>query len=322
MMPNKMSLFLLMIGIAVLLCLPAALSDAAADNPSKTGQTTTHSGGALHSGPTEDRSFGMAGSWRGRLVPGSVLYPGYLADPLRPTLAIQYLHVVDSDIPDAGDSRFLHILGGRFGLLRLYPEGRPETGFQLDIQAAYIGMFDNDNSQDNLGWDGVYGVLFTWAGGPDSALKFGMQHDSSHLGDEYIERTGRTRINYTREEVVLGFSRRLVSDLRVYGEGAYGYVLRNSEFQDPWRLQGGFEIQDGDRFWGGRLGWFAAANLTAYEENAWDMNLSIQAGLLIPTQGEAPDLRLGAVYYNGRSILGEFSQFDEEYLSLGLWVDF
>jgi hypothetical protein len=301
----------------------AMLAPAVADSagPSQAGQPAA-AADEPGSRTADDRSFGVAGGWRGRLVPGSDLYPGYMADPLRPTLATQYLHVIGSEIPDTGDSRFLHHLGGRFGLLRLFPDARPDAGFQLDIQAAYIGMFDNDNSQDNIGWDGVYGVLLTWARGPEQALKFGMQHDSSHLGDEYVERTGRSRIDYTREEVVLGISRRLVSNLRVYGEGAYGYVLGNPEFQDPWRLQGGFEIEDGDRLWGGRLGWFAAADLTTYEENDWNVNLSIQVGLIVPGKGAAPVLRFGGAYYNGRSILGEFSQFDEETVSLGLWVDF
>lgn len=268
-----------------------------------------------------DRSFPVYASWRGIFAPGSDLYPRYIADPLRPTMAMQYLVISDSDIPNTGDSRFLYNLGGRFGLMRIYSNNRTDAGFQIDLQAAFLGMFDIENQTDNIGWDGLYGLLLTWADGQGTAVKFGMQHDSSHIGDEYVESTGRTRINYTREEVVLGLSRKLISDLRVYGEGAYGYDLRNQDIQEPWRLQGGIQYEDGDRFRGGRLGWYAAVDLTSYEENDWDLNLSIQAGLVAPIQKLARTFRLGVAYYNGRSILGEFSQFDEEYFSLGLWVD-
>ena len=35
-------------------------------------------------------------------------------------------------------------------------------------------------------------------------MRFGTFHDSAHLGDEYVEETGRERINYTREELISG----------------------------------------------------------------------------------------------------------------------
>jgi hypothetical protein len=286
-----------------------------------TGQAATVVQDSTKAGVADDRSFSVYGNWRGTGFPPTDLYPRYIADPLEPSLSMQYLFVSDSDIPDTGDSRFLFNLGGRFGLIRFYPGEQADTGFQIDVQAAFIGMFDNDNSQDNIGWDGIYGVLLTWADGRGTAAKFGLRHDSSHRGDEYIERTGLTRINYTREEILLGFSRNLFSDWRIYGEGGYGIDLRNDDFQEPWRLQGGLEYEDNDRLWGGRMGWYAAADLTSYEENDWDLNVSVQAGLVAPIRNQTGRFRFGGAYYNGRSILGEFSQFDEEYFSVGIWVD-
>jgi len=298
---------------------PAAAADSVYTTTS--GQIERTATGGSQPEPDNDRSFTVSANWRGLLAPGSELYPRYMADPLEPSIAIQYLFVSDSDIPDTGDSRFLFNLGGRFGLLRLYADHRPQSGFQIDVQAAFVGMFDNDNSQDNVGWDGIYGVLLTWSDGEGTAAKFGMRHDSSHRGDEYVERTGLERINYTREEVVLGLSRTFFSDLRVYAEGAYGYDLRNTDVQEPWRTQVGLEYEDDDRFWNGRMGWYTAADFNAYEENDWDVAVSIQAGLVAPIRNTARTFRFGAAYYNGRSILGEFSQFDEEYFSLGVWVD-
>jgi len=298
---------------------------AAAQAEAADSQASGPSGQAAASDSTPasaaDRSFPVAASWRGLWAPGTELYPRYIADPLEPSNAMQYLFVSNSDIPDSGDSRFLFNLGGRFGVLRLYQGQRPDSGFQLDVQAAFVGLFDSDNSQDNIGWDGIYGVLLTWSDGEGTAAKFGIRHDSSHRGDEYIERTGLARINYTREEIVLGLSRPLFSNLRVYAEGAYAHDLRNAEVQEPWRAQGGLEYEDDDRFRNGRMGWYAAADFNAYEENDWDVNISIQAGLVAPVRNLARTFRFGGAYYNGRSILGEFSQFDEEYFSVGVWVD-
>ncbi|MGA6926936.1 MAG: hypothetical protein WBY88_14705, partial [Desulfosarcina sp.] len=156
MLPKNRYPLLLLIVIAGWLCFTTAPSAADSAKSSKAGEPAVADDNP-DSETADDGSFAVGTSWRGRIAPGADLYPAYMADPLQPTLAIQYLFVMDSDIPDAGDSRFLHNLGGRFGLLRFYPDGRPEAGFQIDIQAAYIGMFDNDNSQDNIGWDGVYG---------------------------------------------------------------------------------------------------------------------------------------------------------------------
>lgn len=319
-MMSRQCLLLITLAVSgVVLCL-AAVSKAENSNTSASGQPAANLENESDTGSPEDRSFSLFANWRGILVPGSDLYPRYLADPLRPMMAIRFVSVSESDIGDAGNTRYLHSLGGRFGLLRVYRHGRLDAGFQIDLQAAYLGMFDIENATDNIGWDGFYGFLLTWADGEGTAMKLGMQHDSSHLGDEYIERVGRTRTDYTREEFVLGLSRKFHRNLQAYGEGAYGY-LDNIPAQAPWRLQGGIQYEDDDLFFNGRLGWYSAVNVTSYEENDWDANVAIQAGLVAPFRQRASSLRLGAAYYNGRSVIGEFFRSDEEFVSLGVWLD-
>jgi hypothetical protein len=297
-----------------------AISKAENSNTSACGQPAANLENESDTGSPEDRSFSLYANWRGILVPGTDLYPRYIADPLRPMMAIQYVFVSESDIADAGDTRYLHSLGGRVGLLRVYRNSRSDAGFQIDLKAVYLGMFDIENATDNIGWDGFYGILLTWADGEGTAMKLGMQHDSSHLGDEYIERVGRTRIEYTRVELAFGVSRKLHSNLLVYGEGAYGY-LDNISAQAPWRLQGGLQYEDDDQFFNGRVGWYSAVNVTSYEENDWDANVAIQAGLVAPFRQGGSSLRLGVAFYNGRSVIGEFFQSDEEFVSLGMWLD-
>ncbi len=315
--PKWHGFFLSLTTVMAVLLVFATPETACSANVAAVGQST---GADADTGSTDDRSFPVIAGWRGLFAPGSDLYPRYIADPLRPTMAIQYMSV-SSDIPETGDRRFLFDLGGRFGLLRIHPAEQTEAGFQIDLQAAFLGMFDLEYSSDGIGWDGLYGMLLTWSSGRGTALKFGMQHDSSHVGDEYMERTGRLRIGYTREEIVLGLSRELMPHLLVYGEGAYGSTLANEEVQEPWRLQGGLQYEDADRLLRGRLGWYAALNVTSYEENDWDANFSIQAGLLAPARELDRSFRLGVAYYHGRSLIGEFSQFDEEYISVGFWID-
>ena len=280
------------------------------------------SAAAAQTAADDDLTFSLGESWRFSVSPGGDLYPGYIADPLRPGFAMRKLTVTDGEIPDSGESRYAFTLGGRYGLLRLFTDTDPSMAFQLDLYGAFMGQFDVDNGTDNIGWDGLYGVILSWTNGAGLALKLAMQHDSSHVGDEYMERTGRERINYTREEWAAGVSYRFLDIFRVYGEGAYAYDLRNDALQEPGRIQGGLEIEDPDRFLGGRLGYYAALDIGAYEESDWDADVSLQAGVVVPVDRFLQTLRIGTFYRNGRSPIGEFFQRRETWWGMGLWIDF
>ena len=262
-----------------------------------------------------------ASGWQLAFAPGGRLYPAYIANPIRPTMGIARAKFSDSDIPLAGDNRFIIRLGANVGFLRYAPTDKPNSGFQLDLEAGYIGLFDIDNSQDNIGWDGLYGVLLNWSNGDGFAVQTGIKHVSSHVGDEYAERTGRQRINYTRGEYVLGLSLAGLEYWRVYTEGGYAYDERNTQLQDPWRLEAGLEFVDPKRFWGERFGWYAAADFNWYEETDWSTDITLQAGLIVTREKQFRNIRFGVEYRNGRSVIGEFFFIDETYLSLGLWLD-
>jgi len=267
-----------------------------------------------------DYVFDLGKKWRMVINPGSDLYPRSIADPIQPGTSISWVKVADSDISDAGDSRYMLRVGGHWGFLRLHPYGEPEQGFQLDLEAGFLGLFDIDYSLDNIGWDGLWGVVLTWANGKGLAAKLATQHDSSHVGDEFTERTGRERINYTRAELAFGMSFSFLERWRLYGEAGYGYDLRNTELQEPWRAKGGIEYEDADRFWKDRAGYYAAMDLTITEERDWQRDISIQAGLVLPVGGMVRSYRVGLEYRNGRSVIGEFFQNDETYWGVGFWL--
>ncbi len=299
--------------------LTIALSQSPATT-SRTEQEATEPNKTAAERQDPDRLTFRLKSWRLRLAPGSDLYPRYLADPLRPMFEMKAINVADTNIADSGDLRYGFRLGGQYGFLRLHPEGHADRGFQLDINGAFLGHFDAENDTDNIGWDGLYGIAVSWANGRGLALRLASKHYSAHIGDEYIERTGRTRLPYTREEWALGVSlagRRW----RVYGEAAHAYDQRNEALQMEGRIQGGLEYVEDARWWGRRLGPFAAVNLSAYEENDWEKNLTIQAGLVLPVGRLARTYRIGLEYYDGRVPLGEFFLEDDRALSFGFWFD-
>ncbi|HVS13838.1 MAG TPA: DUF1207 domain-containing protein [Thermoanaerobaculia bacterium] len=252
------------------------------------------------------------------LFPTTDPYPPNTASSHRLTNAVQLVSVSTVGIADSGDSRFFLRLGGRFGVLRLRSREREDRAWQLGIEAGFSGQFDNDNGQDNIGWDGFYGLVLTRAQGPSLAWKLGVLHTSAHLGDELIERTGRARLGYTREELQAGLSLRFGPRLRGYLEGGYGYE-RRIDLQRPWRGQLGLVFEDRDRFAGGRFGWYVGADLSGWEERDWRLDAALQVGLLFPAGDGA--WRLGIEAHDGRPPMAELFQDTETSVSMGLWLD-
>lgn len=255
---------------------------------------------------------------RFRLFPEEKIYPPYLADPHRPGFGVMLLGFTDPAAAESGDLRAALKLGGRFAVLRVCSRERPGRALQLAIEAGFYGQFDTEHQLDNLGWDGIYGLLLTAVPGDRVQLKAGVMHTSSHVGDEYAERTGRLRIGYTREELAAGVSWQPRPRWRLYGEGGWGYVLRIEQIQEPGRLQAGIE-REVPAVWGGRWGWYAALDLQAFEERDWRVDPTVQVGLTAPA-GERR-WRVGLGFHDGRVPIGEFFQVDESFVVLGLWLD-
>ena len=273
-------------------------------------------------GESDDKyTFSMGENWRGIFSPSTLLYPPYIANPIRPMIAVNVVLVDDNDIFDSGDARYNIRLGARVGFFRFHPVDDSSRGFQIDLEGGFLGVFDRDNSLDNIGWDGVYGALFTWSNGEGFAAKLAMQHDSSHVGDEYAERTGRQRINYTRQEYAFGLSLAGFEHWRIYGEAAWAFDIRNEELQDKWRVEGGLEFEDPDRFRNGKFGYYAAADVMSYEESDWKAEITVQTGLVLPVTNPARTWRFGLEYRDGRSVIGEFFQSRESHIALGMWID-
>ena len=251
-----------------------------------------------------------------RLFPPTTPYSPYLADPTRPTFSYQFSPLEHSSTIDVS-KRMTHIkLGMDSSLAEARLLGQP---WQLGLLGGFRGGFDNGRSLDNLGWDGIYGLHVVTGTRRGLAWRFGTKHISSHVGDEYAERTGRERIDYTREEVRSGLAWGSGAALAAYGEVGYACKMRNEDLQEPWRAQVGCQYisNAGDR--DETLGWYAAIDLSCYEEDDWDANTCMQLGLL--RRSGARRWRLAVEMYNGRRQIGEFFQDRERYVGVGVWCD-
>lgn len=87
---------------------------------------------------------------------------------------------------------------------------------------------------------------------------------------------------------------------------------------DPRRPEFGLEHDAPGSLPGGRVGWYAAMDLQALEEKDWQVDPTLQAGLLVPSGDRL--WRVGLGYHDGTVPIGELFQVDERYVVLGLWL--
>jgi hypothetical protein len=252
------------------------------------------------------------------IAPPADFYPYFLADPRSPRTAFTLMGVFNSDINDAGGTRFNFSYGKRFGVVRFGDE-KTYKAWQLDLEIGYFGQFDIEESLDIIGWDGIFSFIFSRRLSPKKFLRFGFLHDSAHLGDEFVEETGRQRIDYTRQEFISGMAWLPTARSKLYTELGWAYDLKDN--QDGLRLQWGAEYygDHNDRYLG--LPWYAATDITLFEERDWEPAISLQLGLIYATGRTTEQYRLVLEAYSGRSPLGEFSFEDESYISIGVHYD-
>ena len=254
--------------------------------------------------------------------PGHV-YPYYLADPRRPQTSAGLNFARNSDLMDQygnGTVRTDIRLGGRVPLVRYTASNA--MAWEICVEGGFFGYFDASQSLENIGWDGRYGLLLGWRFATGFSTKIHLRHLSSHLGDEFIERTGRERIGYTREDVTLGLAWEPVSGGTVYGEIGLG-------IHDGAARQETSVFQFGGQYRGGQtskllgvFGWQAAADIQLYEEEDYTPEITLQAALLLPMAREEQQIRFAIEYHSGRALLGELSDLDEDYVAFLVGWDF
>jgi len=260
-------------------------------------------------------------SWVFTFAPAEVLYPAYTADPRRATFGLVWVDTRESEIGAASDSRVEIRMGSRFAVLGLHESDDPDGGFQIAGDVGFLAQFDRENSTDNIGWDGLYGFHVAWRALPELALRVGMAHDSSHVGDEFIERTGRKRIGYTREEFLGGLRYSPLQAWTGYLEYGHAYDMGNDDVMQEGRVQYGLEFEPAPMWWKKCLGPFAALDVSSYEEDDWEENWTVQLGLVHHRAGRGVPWRFGVEYYDGRSVIGEFFQEHERHFAWGVWFD-
>ena len=254
--------------------------------------------------------------------PPGRIYPLYQGDPRRPQTSAGVLMAPGSELSDyfdSGTARTVMSLGGRVPVVRYTTAGG--QAWEFSVEGAFFGMFDASQSLENIGWDGWYGFNFAWRFSADWSTKLHYRHLSSHLGDEFIERTGRDRIGYTREDLTLGLAWEPVPGGAAYAEFG-GQIHENAERQESLFIQFGAQYRNPQPILWNRLLWQVAVDTQMFEEDSYDPGVTVQGALVLPTERIGQEFRVALEFHTGRVLIGELSEFHETYLALILAWDF
>jgi len=244
-------------------------------------------------------------------------FPAPVASPLEPRTRLAPVHV---DRP--GRNRWVGLvnLGETlpFRLLRradpVPVSGPPPTALWGEVAGGAFSRFDlegHGNEFVEVDYRVSLRLRARWRG---LEARMALYHVSSHLGDEFLERTGRSPISTSREGLELLAAVRPVPTLRIYG--GPGLVLRSTAGLDPGTARLGAEWRPEDRRWG-PFRPYAAGELLLRDELGWEPTASTEAGLAF-----AGRYRLALMLGAGPSRAEQFFRRDEALWGLSFSADF
>ncbi|MEM6329639.1 MAG: DUF1207 domain-containing protein [Planctomycetota bacterium] len=273
--------------------------------------------GANYGVPGLDGYGCQPGGYFWQVLPDGLIYRSYMAGPREPRLGTQFIHT--KNVVERSQALWDGTVGGRRGIFR-YGTGdplRPE-GWQVDLEGAAIVRLNIIEDRDVDASDFRFGVPVTYGRG-NIQYKFGYYHLSSHLGDEFIVRTGSTdRVNYVRDALLAGVSYNPTPSWRLYGEVAFAVFTAGGA--EPWEFQFGAEYARPGAT--GVYGTpFFATNAHLREEIDFGGDWTTQLGWLW-RGASGSTLRVGLHYMNGKSTQYQFFDSNEEQIGFGAWYDF
>ena len=246
-----------------------------------------------------------------RFLPSSLLWEPPLAVKRDPRMQI----LVNED--SAVDAS----VGGTLGLFRFDLMGR-DASIQLDLFGVATARFTDGDLSAN---DYRFGVPLTWRRGWWSG-KIAYEHTSAYRGDRDFQIRAFFPSRYQKDELVLGLSRILYEQLRVYGHAAYAFGFQvpgvESTTANRSRADIGFEWYR--RCPTGFTGTpFVAGNAEYRGDQEGDGNLTLQAGWL----WRNPHQRLGTArvfieHYRGQSPFGQLQRNRETITSVGFGFEY
>jgi hypothetical protein len=250
------------------------------------------------------------GNWEKEMFPGDGwLYDPYLAAQRQCRTAVKVI------FPTGGDDnrkKIENTIGFDVPVIRWTDRTDSSVATELQFEAAVFARFDRHERWDMDASDWKFGVPLAHRDG-DLAWKIELYHLTSHLGDEFMERTGALPLDYHLEEAAFGLSWDASAGQRLYGEA--GVAVYTSGPTDNGRIQAGWEWVGNKATTG--LSPFMAIDLESRHDTNWIPGKTAVVGVAFGRH-----VRMGVEYYHGYDTQTQFQKLQVQYVSLGLAMDF
>jgi len=261
------------------------------------------------------RVMGLTG--KGKVFPVGNLFRPLLADPKQPQFFVSLKRFRSSG---ASYTMASVGFGETFGLYR-FLGSQEGNGLQLSLEGAIFAQFNMSTaSYDLINADYTIGIPVTYRHG-DNSLRFRIYHQSSHLGDEFLQSLNPPeRVNLSFEAVDLIYSREW-RGWRVYGGGEY-LIHKEPADLKPMSAHWGLEYRCSKPLvWNGRP--IFGVDMKSMEEHNWSIDTSVKAGFEFgnPNPGQRR-IRLMAEWYKGFDPHGQFYNNKVEYYGIGVSLGF
>ncbi len=243
------------------------------------------------------------------------IFPVLVADPRHIQLSASYYRLEGRDLSDVA-------LGHAWGLTRWRSGALQDWLWEADVEGMAYSRFALGGGVNEFETVDFFAGLPLTARRGDVSFKTSLFHESSHLGDDYIRRTGSTGYRYSTEGVNARAAVDLLPVLRLYAGAAY--LLHTVPSPDRWSAQAGLELTSEDL----RLSkevptrLFLAEDLQCRERARWNADSRLVGGVKIGfSQSPSRALRVQAGWFYGHSSFGQFYARRERRLDLSISLE-
>jgi hypothetical protein len=272
----------------------------------------------------------------GGFLPGNRWFPAPVADPLgaRISAALMWTDLLSTQgrerppftlrdsVAAASEVVAAVSLGGLLPLASL--AAWPDGGMSLFIEGRVFARFRVEQpTRDDMGQDWFVSGGVETRRGPWSG-RAAITHRSSHLGDEFLVKTGAQRIEFGNEQLDALAAYDVPRVARLYAGGGWifrSYLDWDAQLArvvaaDRGRVQFG-----ADRTWrpwdNRRAGLHAGLDVQAAERTGWRRAISAAAGAGVDSGVlSGRSLRFVARFYDGPSTMGQFFLTPERAFSI------
>jgi hypothetical protein len=228
------------------------------------------------------------------------IFPLLVAAPRRATPSASYYRLGGRDLSDLA-------LGGALGLRRWRTGEEQDWLWEADVEGLAQSRWKFGGGLNELEAYDLIATLPVTTRRGDVSFKGELFHENSHLGDDYVRRTGDAGFRSSREGLRALAALEPRRFARLYAGAAY--LVHDASPEKRWTLQSGLELTTDDLllFPARPTSLYLAEDAQWHQSVGWNGDSHTVAGIRVALPPSATRaLRLQVGYFAGHSPYGQF----------------